>query len=628
MILGAPWGLLALLAIPAVVAIHLFRRRYRPRPVSGLFLYGLAPLAPASGRRKQRLLWHRSLLLELLAVLAATWFLTDPHLGDRESADHFIAVLDDRARMQAALPGGQATYEAARDALDAQLAALDRDDRVTLVLTGAPARILVGPEARPTEARSALARWRPEAAYHEPDDALGLALDLASDQGALGATVRFVGDRRPSGLPETVGLLTRGAPRPTSGLADARWLAADGARPERVALRVVAHGGLPRHRDVVVTAGDRELARARAALTPAAATGLTLPLPAGAPAEIEVALVGDDPLQLDDRVTLVRPSPREVTVSVALAADQAGPVQRALRAVDGVRAAAAGEVAHLTITEASAPPPRDRADASWRLSLAPAAGQLAVGPFLTARGHPALRGVDLTGVVWAGAAPASAADPDAQGLLLAGDSILATESLRGRARDLTLHLDLARSTVADHPAWPALMSNLVEARRAALPGPSRTNLPLGQATAVTLPAGARTLTLEAPSGDATELAADRYGVVLLPPLTEPGPHDLRLEAAPADARGWSRINGLLIDARLGDLLAAERLDEAPAEAAGAEVARRRGAAEHTLPLVIAALAALAAWWSFRREERLANPASRDDTPATPGRLASSHRGGV
>ena len=38
MIFATPWGLLALLAIPGIIAIHLFRRRFPVRPVAGLFL--------------------------------------------------------------------------------------------------------------------------------------------------------------------------------------------------------------------------------------------------------------------------------------------------------------------------------------------------------------------------------------------------------------------------------------------------------------------------------------------------------------------------------------------------------------------------------------------------------------
>jgi hypothetical protein len=47
---AAPLGLLALLAIPAIVAIHLFRRRFPVRPVAGLFLWQIGRQTPEAGR--------------------------------------------------------------------------------------------------------------------------------------------------------------------------------------------------------------------------------------------------------------------------------------------------------------------------------------------------------------------------------------------------------------------------------------------------------------------------------------------------------------------------------------------------------------------------------------------------
>jgi hypothetical protein len=49
-----PLGLLALLALPAVVALHLYRRRFELRRVSALFLWRVddhVPLAAANASR-------------------------------------------------------------------------------------------------------------------------------------------------------------------------------------------------------------------------------------------------------------------------------------------------------------------------------------------------------------------------------------------------------------------------------------------------------------------------------------------------------------------------------------------------------------------------------------------------
>ena len=50
MTFAAPFGLLALLAVPAIVALHLFRRRLAERRVAGAFLFPATPVASDGGR--------------------------------------------------------------------------------------------------------------------------------------------------------------------------------------------------------------------------------------------------------------------------------------------------------------------------------------------------------------------------------------------------------------------------------------------------------------------------------------------------------------------------------------------------------------------------------------------------
>ena len=627
---GAPLGLLALLALPALIAIHLFRRRFRPRPTTGLFLWGDARLAPAAGRRRQRLVWRASLLFELLAALALTWFLSDPHLGHRERARHLIVVLDDRARLQATLPDGSQVADVLRAALSVRLRALDRDDRVTLITSGRPARILAGPAASAPEAAELLDRWRPAAPMHALDDAIGLAVDLATEGVGAQQTANLlvVSDRAPLGLADTAGVFTRGLARPAGGLVDARWIrAADG---ERLAVRAVAHGG-PAVRTLVVRAGDRELARRALSLGPEEAQTVVLPLPADPPDSLSVALLGEDPVAVDDQATLVRPPSRQVRVAIAVPPEVAGPVRRALMAVVGVTLVTDADAADLVVLGAHTPAPAG--DDAWTLRLAPGAGAVVVGPFLAARGNALLRGVDFTGVIWVGApAAGEGEDPGnaltvgedpgnaltvgedpGDSLLVAGEAGLVAETWRGRTRHVVVHVDLTRSNLVDHPAWPGLVANLVAARRDALPGPLRTNVPLGQEARVTLPVGRDTLRLVPPDGGVPlDLAADARGEVLIPPLDRPGVYGLELgpdpaadpaAPAPAAAGPWGRMNALLVGPELSDLSGATSLDVAPADLGEGDVERRRGPAAHLIPLLVALLAGLAAWVAFRREER-------------------------
>jgi hypothetical protein len=94
--------------------------------------------------------------------------------------------------------------------------------------------------------------------------------------------------------------------------------------------------------------------------------------------------------------------------------------------------------------------------------------------------HPLLEGVALAGVVWTGAAPVGAA---AYPLVSAGDQplIALMGGRNGRPEDgILFDLDLERTNLIRAPDWPILVSNLVEWRRANLPGPERWNYRIGE----------------------------------------------------------------------------------------------------------------------------------------------------
>lgn len=589
MILFNPWGLLGLLAIPAIIAIHLFRRRFRPRPVTGLFLYGPTVRTVAAGRKRQRLLWRASLLMELLAALALTWYLSDPHLDERQQSRHLVVVLDSRWRVGAMTPVG--SVDAALRTLVAQrIATLDPEDRVTLVTSGTAPVVACGPAARPAEALARLDAWRPRQPWHELDGALTLGRSLAD----AGATVLLASDRPLAGLPPGIALLTAGQALATVGVADARWY--DDADGRRVVARILAQGATTGRR-LELRHGARVLSAQDLQLVDGIPATVVFPLTAEITDTVTVALVGDDPLPFDDVVPLIPPPPAVVLARVgddptAPLAQQAG---RALKAVPGVRIVDDPLTAvHLHLGNAGT-----AGAGSWQLRVVVGQAKPVVGPFLTRRGHPLLGGIDFTGVLWTGGLPAPTTAWDASALLEAGGTILASEERRGRDRIFTLHADLATSGLTNHPAWPALIANLVAARRATLPGVRQPNLLPGQNQAVTVPVGRTSLRLTDPDGRESRLSADGDGVVLIPGLARHGLHQLKLDD---DAQEWGRLNILPCDARQADLRHAGTIRSEATDAGRGLVERKRPMLAHLLPIIAAALVALAGWFTFTREE--------------------------
>src|SRR3989442_10262806 len=101
MMFTTPLGLLALLAIPAIVAIHLFRRRFPTRPVAGLFLWQVVRQTPESGGKISKLPVTASLILECLAALAFALIIAGARLQPAGVSEHLVVLLDDSASMAA-----------------------------------------------------------------------------------------------------------------------------------------------------------------------------------------------------------------------------------------------------------------------------------------------------------------------------------------------------------------------------------------------------------------------------------------------------------------------------------------------------------------------------------------------
>jgi hypothetical protein len=601
LVLGAPWGLLALLGVPAVLFIHWFRRRSPPRPVTGLFLYPPPSATAMSGRRRERLRRSASLAAELLAVLLLAWWLSDIFLARDQRGRHLSVVLDDRLRLHVRLPDGSTPAAAIRAQVGARLARLQAVDRVTVIASGVVPKILAGPATTPAQAAAALAAWEPHAAWHQLEPATILAQQISAQAAADGGEVLVASDRIPVDAAPGLGWLATGQPVAASGIADVRWFR--DAEGERLLVRIVSSGAAPA-RDLDVHQGEHVLMRRSAV----GAGTVLIPL-SGDVEHLTVSLRGADPLADDDAVEVVRPAVRTVRVAVALPATAQALVERVLRGLPEVVLGPAGSGVEVLIST----PEQVCPVGAWWLRLAPTAGaDAALGPFLMRRGHPLARDLDGTGVLWVGGAQHAALPADAESLISAGPMVLLSEQRHGRERWLTLHADPLAGTMATHPLWPSLLANLIAARRAAVPGVVDRNRRADQSTTVVLPTGHDELVVSGPgpgngngngngneksSSDVTRFFADADGVVLLPALATPGTWQLRLAA---ETGVWQTLNVLAIDERMGDFATATTRTSEPASSALVAVERQRSVAEKLLPLLLAAVAATLACWLWLR----------------------------
>lgn len=588
-----PAALLALLSLPAIVALHLFRRSRERRVVSALFLWEEeAPIARA-GRRREPLQRSPSLLFELLAAACLAFALAGPRGCDAEEPRHLVYVLDDTASMSARDDDNRSAAERVRAEIDGQLAAAPASTRVTLLASGEPPHVLSGPLASRDEARAALALFAPHTVHHSLAPAVALAR-----AGWRDGEIRVFSDRAHE-LEETLELRAVGVPRSNwAFLAARRFASSEPKAGERIELEVASFAAEDAELLVSVEELASGAARARRAITLRSGERATVELELAEPAgDLRASLraPASDALAFDDLVHLPAAPPRALRLRLeapvedrrALRLERANGALCDPRGLGASAWVAAGEPCELHLGRGPAPLDAPAA----LLWSAPREGlrELA-SPFLLERAHPLLRGVELEGLVWV-ADPL--ARPPGRALVRAGEIVLLSEEWRGARWFLHLNLVPERSTLGSSPDWPVLLANAIELREATQPGPRERIVPLGRSPrAIGIPHERYELReLEGPLRFEARASAD--GALALPPLPRVGRYQLAALAEEPDRtplssdadRGPWTIAAALFDERESDLRGAMSLQRGDAP----KTATVRSASTSTGSALLAAL---------------------------------------
>ena len=536
-----PLGLWALLSLPAILLLHLYRRRFTPRVVSALFLWDAASPSPLSGRTRTPLYRSASLWCELLAALLVSLCLAGPQ-GLAHSR-HFVVVLDDTASLSAS-----STLDRARSAAAGFIGDLWWWERATVILTGPEsgtgARILTGPGS-PAAARAALRGWRPSAGHHGHSSAIQLARDVSGSTAILFATDRMLTDD-PDLQSGGIGIAAVGTPLANAGITEATRLpGSDPAQPDTVRLQILNAG----------PAGDFllqiDLDPPQPGLPPReegfriaenAAHTLQLPLPPDATATFHLRPVdapqAGDALTIDDTLHLPPAPRRTLRIATTLGEDAVafrlgrspGSLDRVERLLPDLRVVPADLPADLWF---GAPP---EGGSGWALVPHRGGGESRpVGPLLADDAQfqgGLLQGVLLEGAIWS--AWSGITLPGDALIQAAGLPVLTVEALPGGQR-LHINLDPARSNLSRLPDWPLLLANLLQQRRRSLPGPAQTLLSPGAPMIWReAPAGAWSgaITVDHPGGD---LTLPGWPVPGLHTLSGPGSGPLPVGVALLDA---------------------------------------------------------------------------------------------
>ncbi len=471
---AAPWaGALALLGVPAILAIHFLQRPARPEVVSTLFLLERLEPESAGGGRWDRLRSSLPLWLQLLAVLLLAWMLAAPRWLRADAVQSVVVVLDSSASMMA--------YEAAtRRELPARLRELARGAGRTewIVLESHPAAGRLYTGTRLEELETALAKWQPRRGLHDAGPVLQLAQSVGQGRGVT----LFVTDREPVSLPPGTEWLSFAEPVENAGFSGVR---ADADGWEAL---LVHYGSAPQTRRwwVEDAAGQRLAGGGEVALAPGRAETLRGRFPEGG-AGVRLVLDPPDAFPLDDVLPLVRPEPKRLRVQIAPAAAEAAWFAHFLENSPALSPVTTGGDLAVAVYDPLRPGLPGGPALIWVRHPAPSEKLLPGTPL--AERDPLLHGLSWEGLLAGNTFPLPA-QPGDRPLLWQGERVL----LSRRGPQLLLGFDPALSNAPRLPSFFLLLHRFVEETRAALPGFEAANVETGQPLSVASSGGPLTRT--------------------------------------------------------------------------------------------------------------------------------------
>jgi Ca-activated chloride channel homolog len=532
-----PWGLLGLLSLPIITAIHLFQRRFPPLLVAGAHLWGAETRVQTAGRRRDRLPITSSLLLELAAGLIFSLALAQPRFGEMGSVAHLVVVLDNSASMSGTPAAEPGFRDAAIAAIGGRMDDLGRDARVTLIRSGIQPTLLGQQAMTWDQAQSALADWQPQAPRHDFASAWDEAARIVGVDGEFLFVTDLI-DEQSTTLPLGMEIVSVGRRLPNVAISTARWTFDSETGQGTLFVRISNYGGSPVSATLRGTADPQTIFEQQISLDADSAAPFEVNVPGGiGRLTLNVDAPGDG-LSVDNTVTLVEPKIRLLSIAVTLPDDSAEQrlVRRALSAMPDVQLSTP-EQAHLLIGPAGEVPQPGRD--LWWLGIGPINSSPIVrrqakdllGPYLIEKQHPLLDGIVLGGVVWGGVQPA---ELPLRPLISTGRIVLLGQLVEMPMPAWLMNIDLARSNLGESPDWPILMTNLVERRRDELPGLRLWNFHVGETMTFRAPPATSTqaprsdeLTLVQPGGSERTLIRDRNDLVEITRLERTGVYEVR-----------------------------------------------------------------------------------------------------
>lgn len=304
--LANPYGLWALLGLPAVVAIHFLQRRSRRVRATTLFLLEQMRRESQTGSRIERLRTSIPFWLQLLMVLLLTWLLVQPRWLKNNAVRRIAIVLDSSASMQAFRTQALATTDEALSRLlglapvAAELTLLPSDPEAPALYHGTSA----------SELLAAARDWDPLLGVHDFTPALRVGRNLVSAKGVL----LLITDHPPSAAPPfDARVISVGGALPNAGWTGVQVEQKEGQWVWHAMVR--NYSSAVQERTWTTKIGSARSVPKALTLRPGEIQTLSGPFPTGGVDRATLELNADG-FTLDDVLPLVRPQPKVLAVAV------------------------------------------------------------------------------------------------------------------------------------------------------------------------------------------------------------------------------------------------------------------------------------------------------------------------
>ncbi|MFM7182245.1 MAG: BatA domain-containing protein [Verrucomicrobiales bacterium] len=586
-----PWGLLGLLGLPAVLAIHFLQRRTKEIPASTLFLLEAAFQAPPAGRRWEKLVPSLPLWMQLLGVILLTLVLASPRWPWQWRSRPLAVVVDDSASMRVFREAsvkkfGEMTTSLKKFGVRSEF----------LLLPARPdaPRIHAGDDA--AEASKSLLAHEPNGGPVDPGAALRLARERVGPEGL----VVYLTDTPRDNLPPDVSIVSTGKTVPNAGITGVTVTRGkDGTRWEAM----LANRGTRDKETSWTLAWDdsNEVVTGKTVLPARGIATIGGLLPRGA-ARCELVIDADD-FTPDDRFPFVKAEPRPLLVHDMLPAQLKWIGEMMGKGVPALEKALDADDADFVIVGSSDGtfPPVGDAIFFCTGEAKPEDGVLA-GPPVAAR-HPFNEGLSWDGLAIGKQDLLPPLSDDTPLVWMNAEPVI---SLRNPARtdggpplrQLVFHFNPEHSNLRRLPAAAILLLRYSESLRATKEATAWERVDPGQMIGGLLPSGTTPLVMETLGRDGKVISVRE-----IPSGLRAGLH------APARA-GFFRVRDgdiILIegavafaDAREGDFSACAPVDSFDPSTIGAAKSDPADDAWWRLAVLLVLAALLVSWWWLSR----------------------------